>query len=125
MATYTALLLSLNEHLKQSQFEYLSIDKSPFQAACELIMTFLTTPTTHKQTLRLESNEGQENESIVSDEETDDDDEIEIIMNRSRKRRGLKGTLQLTCTNVPKKAHTIHEQGLSPIVQRCQRLDMI
>ena len=116
MAAYATLLLSLNELLKQSQFENLSIDKSPFQAACELIMTFLTTPTTHKQTLRLESKEMQENKLIVSDEETDVDDEMEtniktIITNRSRKRRGL--IKNLMCTNGPKKAHTIDEQGTS------------
>ena len=128
IATYTALLLSLNELLKQSQFENLSIDKAPFKAACELIMTFLTTPTTHKQTLRLESKEGQADKPIVSDEETDDD-EIETnirttITNRSRKRCGL--IKNLACTIGPKKAHIIDEQGLSPIMPRCQRLaDMI
>ena len=48
---YVRILFSLTHLLKQPQFESLEVHRSSFQAACELIKTFLTTPTTDEQTL--------------------------------------------------------------------------
>ena len=92
---YTTLLSWLNRFLKQPQFEVLSIDKSPFRAACELIVTFLTTPATHEQSFSIESKEELENSPIVSDkEEADDDGDSEI-----------KPCIQTIKENAPRKRH--------------------
>ena len=48
---YDRALFSLTHLLKQTQFESLEVHRSSFQAACELIKIFLTTPTTDEQTL--------------------------------------------------------------------------
>ena len=48
---YDRVLFSLTHLLKQPQFESLEVHRSSFPAECELIKTFLTTPTTHEQTL--------------------------------------------------------------------------
>ena len=75
---YAALLSLLCQFLKQPQFEALSIDQTLFSAAHELIVTFLTTPTSHKQMLSIEGR--KEEESVSKMEEGD-------LPNESRKRK--------------------------------------
>ena len=105
----SALFNSLNELLKQPQFQVLYIKKYPFQGACELIVTFLTTPTSHEQLLAIEDNE--ERSLIKSCKETDgDENEIDsesrkkiAIQSNSLTPNSLHASQPLPDTNVQHK----------------------
>ena len=107
---YTTLLSLLTQLLKQPQFQALNINKTPFRAERELIVTFLTTPTTHEQSLSIEGKDEEEEKSqSVSEEkeketqEVAEDSQIETNMvNETRKRHDTIETSEIPPKKVTK-----------------------